>query len=109
MALDMDRQIADLPKMSMPDPLSGQIAFVSSGDSYVAGLAAHYLSSGRATCHHPADIIANPLIVHDRIVCFVSISGKTRANLPRRPPARQDCTQSQLPQILQARWQKNLQ
>lgn len=81
MALDMERQAADLPAMSMPEPLPGPVAFVGSGDSYVAGLAAYYLSSGRASCHHPEDIIAEPLIAHGRIACFVSVSGRTRANV----------------------------
>lgn len=81
MALDMERQAADLPSMSLSDSLLGPVAFVGSGDSYVAGLAAHYLSTGRASCHHPADIVADPLIAHGRTVCFVSVSGKTRANV----------------------------
>jgi fructoselysine-6-P-deglycase FrlB-like protein len=88
MALDMDRQIVDLLKMAMPEPLPGPVAFVGSGDSYVAGLAAHYLSSGRATCHHPADVIADHRIVDGRTVCFVSISGKTRANVLAAQAAR---------------------
>lgn len=81
MALDMERQVTDLPQMAMPRHLSGPIAFVGSGDSYVAGLAAHYLSSGRTSCHYSADVIANPLIARGHIVCFVSISGRTRANV----------------------------
>ena len=80
MALDMERQAADLPSMPLPEPLAGPVAFVGSGDSYAAGLAAYYLS-GRASCHQPADIIADPLIAQGRTACFVSVSGRTRANI----------------------------
>lgn len=79
MALDMERQLDDLPRMAMPAPAS-KVAFAGSGDSYVAGLAAHYISSGRASCYHPADILADPAIAHGRDVYFVSASGKTRIN-----------------------------
>jgi fructoselysine-6-P-deglycase FrlB-like protein len=88
MALDMERQVLDLPRLSMPAPAPNSVAFVGSGDSYVAGLAAHYLSSGLASCLHPADIISDPSIVRVRDVHFVSASGKTRANVLAAKAAR---------------------
>jgi fructoselysine-6-P-deglycase FrlB-like protein len=81
MAADIRRQLDDLPAMPLPAPVHGNIAFVGSGDSYAAGLTAYYLSSGRASCHHPADIITDPSLVHGRSVYFVSISGRTQANV----------------------------
>jgi fructoselysine-6-P-deglycase FrlB-like protein len=81
MALDVERQLQDLPMLKMLAPASKRIAFAGSGDSYVAGLAAHYMSSGIASCHHPADIISDPFLVRGRDVYFVSAFGRTRANL----------------------------
>lgn len=79
MAADMERQLVDLPRLKFPKP-RGKVAFVGAGDSYVAALAACYLSSGAASCHYPADIIANPLAAQGRDVYVVSISGRTKAN-----------------------------
>ncbi len=88
MAADVRRQLDDLPSMPLPAPVKGDIAIVGSGDSYAAALAAHYLSSGRAACYHPADIISDPSLVHGRSAYFVSISGKTKANIRAAGAAR---------------------
>jgi fructoselysine-6-P-deglycase FrlB-like protein len=55
--------------------------FVGSGDSYVAGLAARYLSGDRTNCCYPTDLIQNPAMMDERTVYFVSISGNTKANV----------------------------
>jgi fructoselysine-6-P-deglycase FrlB-like protein len=55
--------------------------FVGSGDSYIAGLAAQYFSSSHAICCYPIDIIKNPLLVKNRNLFIVSISGNTQANI----------------------------
>jgi glucosamine--fructose-6-phosphate aminotransferase (isomerizing) len=81
MAADIRRQLDDLPTMPLPAPVQGDIAFVGSGDSHAAALAAYYFSAGRASCHHPDDVIADPSLVHGRKVYFVSISGRTQANI----------------------------
>jgi fructoselysine-6-P-deglycase FrlB-like protein len=88
MALDMERQLQDLPRLTVSAPASKRIAFASSGDSYAAGLAAHYMSSGTASCHHPADIISDPSMIRGRDVYFVSASGRTRANVLAAKAAR---------------------
>jgi fructoselysine-6-P-deglycase FrlB-like protein len=80
MAGDMERQLVDLPELKFPRP-RGKVAFAGSGDSYVAGLAACCLSSGAASCHHPADITANPLAAKGSDLYVVSISGRTKANV----------------------------
>jgi fructoselysine-6-P-deglycase FrlB-like protein len=80
MAADMERQLSALPRLKLPRP-RGKVALVGSGDSYVAALAACYLSSGAASCHHPPDIIANPLAAQGRDVHLVSVSGLTKANV----------------------------
>lgn len=81
MAQDISRQLDDLPRLALPAPAGNDVAFVGSGDSYAAALAACYLSSGRAACWHPADIISDPLLLAGKNVYFISMSGKTRANI----------------------------
>jgi fructoselysine-6-P-deglycase FrlB-like protein len=88
MAADMRRQLEDLPAMPLPEPVQNDMAFVGSGDSYASALAAHYFSSGRAACYHPADVVADPSLVHGRSVYFVSISGRTKANIDAAKAAR---------------------
>lgn len=88
MAQDVRRQLDDLPRLALPAPVEKNVAFVGSGDSYAAALAACYLSSGRAACWHPADVISDPLLLAGRYACFVSISGKTRANVRAATAAR---------------------
>nr|WP_294804109.1 SIS domain-containing protein [uncultured Nitrososphaera sp.] len=87
MAQDIGRQLDDLPRLVLPAP-AGNVAFVGSGDSYAAALAACYLSSGRATCWRPADVISDPSLLVGRSACFVSISGRTRSNIQAASAAR---------------------
>lgn len=87
MAADMERQLVDLPALRLARP-RGRVALVGSGDSYAAALAAHHLSSGSASCHHPADIISNPSFAQGRDIYIVSISGMTRANVLAAKAAR---------------------
>ena len=88
MAQDMEHQFVDLPAMPLPEPAQGTTILAGSGDSYAATLFAHYLSSGRVLCCHPAEIIANPAIATGSSVYFVSISGRTRANVLAAEAAR---------------------
>ncbi len=81
MAYDIKRQLLELSAMPLPEPASGKTVIAGSGDSYAAALAAHRLSGGRVLCCHPADIISDPAMVKGACVYFVSISGKTRANV----------------------------
>jgi len=81
MALDIEHQLVDLPAMPLPEPVQGRAVLVGSGDSYAAALAGSYLSSNRVLCCHPADIIADPTVVEGARVYFISISGRTRANV----------------------------
>ncbi|NWG36859.1 SIS domain-containing protein [Nitrososphaera sp.] len=88
MALDIWRQLVDLPAMPLPEPARGRAIFAGSGDSYAAALAGSHLSPGRVLCFYPADIIANPAIVKGASAYFLSISGKTRANVQAAEAAR---------------------
>jgi glutamine---fructose-6-phosphate transaminase (isomerizing) len=73
-------QVQDLRKVE-PSSFSKNCLFVGSGDSYVAGRAAQYVSGNRALCCYPIDVIQNPSITNGRHLCFVSISGNTKANI----------------------------
>jgi glucosamine--fructose-6-phosphate aminotransferase (isomerizing) len=92
MARDMERQLVDLPGMPLPNAATGRIVLAGSGDSYAAALAACHLSSGRAFFCHPADIIADHAIADGARAYFVSISGKTRANILAAKVARKNTT-----------------
>ncbi len=55
--------------------------FVGSGDSFAVSLAAEYASGFRTRSFHPEDILYNPCVVDCRVVYFVSVSGRTKANI----------------------------
>jgi glutamine---fructose-6-phosphate transaminase (isomerizing) len=80
MQAEIECQVHDLQKQNLPKP-DRNCLFVGSGDSYAAGLAAQYFSGSRAVCCYPADIIQNLSIADGRNVYFVSISGRTKANI----------------------------
>jgi len=90
MQAEIEYQVQDLCRLdilsSSSPPASdnnnnNNCLFVGSGDSYIAGLAAQYFSSGHAICCSPIDIIKNPLLVKSRNLFIVSISGNTQANI----------------------------
>jgi fructoselysine-6-P-deglycase FrlB-like protein len=54
--------------------------YIGSGDSYVAGLIAEYLSDHRCRCYSPSDLIRSRFLF-DGTYYFISVTGKTRANI----------------------------
>jgi fructoselysine-6-P-deglycase FrlB-like protein len=54
--------------------------FVGSGDSYVAGLIVQYLTSLKCRCYSPSDLF-NSRFIKDKTYCFISVTGKTKANI----------------------------
>jgi fructoselysine-6-P-deglycase FrlB-like protein len=80
MQAEIEYQVEDLPKLGLPKA-SENCLFVGAGDSYVASLAAQYVSAGHALCCYPTDVILNPSVASDRNMYVVSISGNTRANI----------------------------
>ena len=60
--------------------LFDECIFVGSGDSYVAGLIAEYLTNHKCRCYSPSDLL-NSRFIKDKTYCFISASGKTRANV----------------------------
>jgi fructoselysine-6-P-deglycase FrlB-like protein len=82
MAQDIKSQLDHLPAIKLQSTVNEtDIAFVGSGDSFAAALAACYLSSGRPSCWHPADVISLPQLLDGHSTFFISESGKTRANI----------------------------
>jgi fructoselysine-6-P-deglycase FrlB-like protein len=77
--LDFNMQISELGKINN-DKISDNLIFVGSGDSHIAGLFAEYLTDHKCICFSPSDLI-NSEFHKDRTYCFVSVSGKTKANI----------------------------
>jgi fructoselysine-6-P-deglycase FrlB-like protein len=77
--LDFNTQIRDLGKINN-DKISDNLIFVGSGDSYVAGLIAEYLTHHKCSCYSPSDLL-NSELSKDWTYCFVSVTGRTKANI----------------------------
>jgi fructoselysine-6-P-deglycase FrlB-like protein len=77
--LDFDTQISELGKIKN-DKISDNLIFVGSGDSYVAGLIAEYLAHHKCKCYSPSDLF-NSKLSKDWTYCFVSVTGRTKANI----------------------------
>jgi len=77
--LDFNTQIGELGKVNN-DKISNNLIFVGSGDSYVAGLIAEYLTNHNCKCYSPSDLF-NSELAKDSTYCFVSVTGKTKANI----------------------------
>jgi len=54
--------------------------FVGSGDSYIAGLIVEYISHHKCRCYSPSDLF-NSRFKEKKTYCFISVSGKTTANI----------------------------
>ena len=82
MELEIGYQVQDLPKMVQPNKINPDCClFIGSGDSFVAGLIAHYASKGRAISCNPVEFLLNPSIADKRQIYIISISGRTNANI----------------------------
>jgi fructoselysine-6-P-deglycase FrlB-like protein len=77
--LDFDTQIKELNEIHNKK-ISDNLIFVGSGDSYVAGLIAEYLTSHKCRCYSPSNLF-NSRFIKDKTYCFISVTGKTRANI----------------------------
>jgi len=77
--LDFNSQKKELNKIDN-DKIFDECVYVGSGDSYAAGLIAEYLSDHRCRCYSPSDLL-NSKFVFDKTYCFISVTGKTKANI----------------------------
>jgi fructoselysine-6-P-deglycase FrlB-like protein len=77
--LDFDSQIRELNKIDN-EKIFDECVYVGSGDSYVAGLIAEYLSNHKCRCYSPSDL-SNSKFLQDKTYCFISVTGRTNANI----------------------------
>jgi fructoselysine-6-P-deglycase FrlB-like protein len=77
--LDFNSQIKQLNNIHN-SKLFDDCIYVGSGDSYVAGLIVEYLTSHKCKCYSPSDLLKSRFI-KDKTYCFISVTGKTRANI----------------------------
>ena len=77
--LDFNSQIRDL-KNICNDRISKDCVFVGSGDSYVAGLMVEFVTDHNCQCYSPSDLL-NCRFSKDKVYCFISVTGKTKANI----------------------------
>lgn len=68
--------------------------FVGSGDSFVSGLIASYESNFNCLCIDPVEIIINPTLSKNKIVCFISISGTTKENIVAAKKVKKYCKET---------------
>ena len=79
LTLDFNAQLSELGKINN-DKISDNLIFVGSGDSYVAGLIAEYLTHHKYKSYSPSDLF-NSELSKDRTYCFISVTGRTKANI----------------------------
>lgn len=72
--------LADFARRRMPRLPAGSL-LVGAGDSFIASLLASTLSSRRCTAVEPYSLQADPKLAEGRSVAFLSVSGRTAANL----------------------------
>jgi fructoselysine-6-P-deglycase FrlB-like protein len=77
--LDFHSQIRELNDMHN-DKIFDDCIYVGSGDSYVAGLIAEFLTDHKCKCYSPSDLL-NSRFFEDKTYCFISVTGKTKANI----------------------------
>jgi fructoselysine-6-P-deglycase FrlB-like protein len=77
--LDFNSQIKQLYNIHNRK-LFDDCIYVGSGDSYVAGLIVEYLTSHKCKCYSPSDLF-NSKFIKDKTYCFISVTGKTKANI----------------------------
>ena len=76
---DYPEQIYSLSQISSRKK-SENCIFVGSGDSFVAGLIAEYISNHKCKCYNPADLTRSKFI-ENMTYYFISVSGRTRSNI----------------------------
>ncbi len=77
--LDFDSQIRELNKIDN-EKIFDDCIYVGSGDSYVAGLIAEFLTDYKCRCYSPSDLM-KARFLEDKTYCFISVTGRTRANI----------------------------
>jgi fructoselysine-6-P-deglycase FrlB-like protein len=77
--LDFDSQIRELNKIHN-EKIFDDCIYVGSGDSYIAGLIAEFLTDYKCRCYSPSDLLKTR-VLEDKTYCFISVTGRTKANI----------------------------
>jgi len=77
--LDFNSQLDDLGSIQNKK-IFDECIYVGSGDSFVAGLIAEYLTNHKCRCYSPSDLSKSDFL-QDITYCFISVTGRTRANI----------------------------
>jgi fructoselysine-6-P-deglycase FrlB-like protein len=77
--IDFNSQIKELNNIDNRK-LFDDCIYVGSGDSYVAGLIVEFLTDHKCRCYSPSDLL-NTRFSDDKTYCFISVTGKTKANI----------------------------
>jgi len=76
---DFHTQISQLGNI-VNSKISDKCIYIGSGDSYVAGLITEYITDHNCRCYSPSDLL-NSNLQKEWTYCFVSVTGKTKANI----------------------------
>jgi glutamine---fructose-6-phosphate transaminase (isomerizing) len=77
--LDFHSQIRELNRIRNKK-IFDECIYVGSGDSYVAGLIAEFLTDHKCRCYSPSDLSTSRFI-EGKTYCFISVTGRTKANI----------------------------
>ena len=95
MEYDIKLQISQISKISKISKTlnrnSNNSVFIGTGDSYVSAYIAQYVSDFRVFVLDPYEVIMNPCITKNKNVYFISVSGKTMANIKAAKIVRNHC------------------
>lgn len=96
MKKEIEHQVEKLKKISVLEKNKNisEYLFVGSGDSFVSGLIASYESSFNCLCMDPVELIISPILSKNKIVCFISISGKTKENILAAKKVKKYCKET---------------
>jgi len=96
MKKEIEHQIYKLKKISVCEKNKNisEYLFVGLGDSFVSGLIASYESNFNCLCIDPVELIINPTLSKNKIVCFISISGKTKENILAAKKVKKYCKET---------------
>src|SRR5215212_8722610 len=84
MELEIEYQVQDLPKLIQPNKINPDCClFIGSGDSFVAGLIAHYASKGRAISCNPMEFLLNPFLAGKHKIRTTAITRKPESILAK--------------------------
>jgi len=96
MKIEIEHQIYKLKKISVCEKNKNisEYLFVGLGDSFVSGLIASYESNFNCLCTDPVELIISPTLSKNKRVFFISISGKTKANILAAKKVRKYCKET---------------